>query len=171
MGEQFSTTGENLWVPGVITERNFKKFPAVTLATDPQPWVYRVLLDESARKEIDRKTEEMMGIVGNEFDEEEDSIGPWASVPSHNNCYCVKEQLRFPLGTHVKCFMGEEEGWIAGVVVGHHEKDMFSMSPYKVLLNDKCDDSEDRFCTAPEDHDSLIRLEGTDTGISDENHH
>ena len=167
MGEEYSTTGENLWIPGVIVERNLQEYPSLWRDTDPQPWAYKVLLDESARNEIDQKTEEMMGLVGNDFDEEYDRLGPWATVPFHSNTYCVKEELRFPLGTNVECFMGDEVGWKSGVVVGHHEKQLFGMSPYKVRLNDKSLDDDERICTAPEDDDRLIRLEGT--GMDDEN--
>jgi len=75
---------------------------------------------------------------------------------------CVRSTLRFELGSSVECFIGGDDGWVAGEVVARYHREPSwpptQWAPYQVLLADGPHGlGANAKVYAPEDTDSCIR--------------
>jgi hypothetical protein len=88
-----------------------------------------------------------------------DSPGPKIYAPLDGD-ECIRTALRFPLGAAVECYLGDDEGWVQGVVVKlYHREESWEASkwaPYQVKLNDGSVGAG-TLVWAPEDSDLCVR--------------
>ena len=92
-----------------------------------------------------------------------DAIGPSSSPQQWLAAHSLGKApaLRFPLGTPVKCFVGEDD-WVSGSIVAHNFRepswpDPQPTAPYQVLLDEKHQAGERNAIWAPADVDAIIR--------------
>ena len=87
--------------------------------------------------------------------------GPTIFVPADKD-ECVRSTLRFPLEAVVECYIGEERGWVLGVVVKHyHREPSWEPSrwvPYQIRLEEEEPGATGAtLLWAPVDDDTCVR--------------